>query len=53
MVMNTEEIDAKIAMLKNRIKTTSSHIGRVELEHQLAKLIEMKKGSRKKEPWEM
>jgi len=53
MVMSDEEIDAEIRMMKNKIKTTTSHIGRVELEHKLSELVEMKKSARKKESWEM
>ena len=53
MVKTLEEIEAEITMLKNKIRTTTSHIGRIELEHKLNELIEMKKTARKKQPWEM
>ena len=53
MVMSDEEIDAEIRMVRNKIKTTTSHIGRIELEHRLSQLIEMKKTARNKESWEM
>ena len=40
-------------MLKNRIKTTKSHLGRIELEKKLSELVEMKKHAKNKEPWEL
>ncbi len=52
-MMSLEEIEAEIVMLKNKIKNTKSHLGRIELEKRLSELIEMKKTAKNKEPWEL
>ncbi|MFH0986497.1 MAG: hypothetical protein V1911_00440 [Candidatus Micrarchaeota archaeon] len=53
MAMSNDEIDAKIMILRNKMKSIKSHLARIELEKQVANLQEMQKNARPKENWEM
>jgi len=52
-MMTQGQIDAEIQMIRNKIKTTKSHLARIEFEKRLANLQDMKMNARKRESWEM